>query len=87
MNRRTGWTLAIAASALFCCVLSFYQATAAAPPAGTQPFANSLQQRMEMITELKGIRALLKEQNVLLREQNNLLRPAEAKTVDSPRKR
>ena len=43
MNRRTGWTLAIAASALFCCVLSFYQATDAAPPAGTQPFANSLQ--------------------------------------------
>lgn len=78
MRHRVSWTVAIAAAALFCCVLGFYQALDAAPPADNQPFANPVQQRMNMITELRAIRALLQEQNALLREQNELLQPDRA---------
>jgi hypothetical protein len=67
MTRRAGWMCLIVANVLFCCVLSFYRATAAAPPKPEQPFANSVEQRMEMIKELKEIKLLLKEQNELLR--------------------
>jgi hypothetical protein len=40
----------------------------AAPEPEAQPFANAVQQRAEMIRELKEIKFLLKEQNTLLRE-------------------
>ncbi len=65
----SGWILLIVTNVLFCGVLSFYQPTSAAPPARKrgEPFANSVTQRGEMITELKAIRALLQEQNALLR--------------------
>jgi hypothetical protein len=74
MPHRIPWPLALAAGAVCCCVLSFYQATDAAPPAENLPFANAVQQRMDMIAELKAIHALLQEQNTLVREQNELLR-------------
>jgi hypothetical protein len=67
MTRRTGWTLLVVANVLFCCVLSFYRTTDAAPPKPRQPFANSVEQRMKMIEELRAIRDLLKEQNKMLR--------------------
>ena len=68
MRRRTGWALLVAANVLCYCVLSFYQADAASPRAGVKPpFANSVQQRMEMISLLKEIRDQLKQQNALLR--------------------
>ena len=67
MKRPTGWILLIVANVLFCCVLSFYQTTDAAPPKAKQPFANAVEQRMEMVGELKEIKNLLKEQNALLR--------------------
>ena len=67
MTQRAGWILLIVANVLFCCVLSFYGTTDAAPPKAKQPFANSVQQRMEMIKELQEIKGLLKEQNALLR--------------------
>jgi hypothetical protein len=67
MNRYTGWALLITANVLFLCVLSFYRTTDAAPPKAKQPFANSVEQRMEMIKQLREIRGLLKEQNALLR--------------------
>jgi len=67
MTRRAGWVLLIGANVLFCCVLSFYQATAADPAKAKQPFANAVQQRIEMINELREIKGLLKEQNALLR--------------------
>ena len=44
--------------------------------AANQPFANAVQQRMEMIDQLKGVNTLLKEQNDLLEQQNELLRAA-----------
>ena len=67
MTQRAGWTWLIVANVLFCCVLSFYRATDAAPPKPAQPFANSVEQRMEMIKELREIKGRLKEQNALLR--------------------
>jgi hypothetical protein len=67
MTRRTGWLLLIAANVLFYGVLSFYQTTQAAPPKPTPPFANAVEQRIEMINQLREINARLKEQNELLR--------------------
>ncbi len=67
MTQRTGWTLLIVANVLFCLVLSFYRTTDAAPPKAKQPFANAVEQRMEMIKQLQEINGLLKEQNALLR--------------------
>ncbi len=65
MNRRTGWALLLAVNALGYCVLSFYQTGTAAP--APLPFANSIEQRGEMLQELKEIKELLKEQNAMLR--------------------
>lgn len=61
------WTLLLAANAMILCMLSFHQSTAATQRPPEQPFANAVQQRAEMIGELKQISALLKEQNALLR--------------------
>jgi len=66
MSRRAAWAMLIAANALCYCVLSFYQSTMAAPPSPRLPFANSVEQRMETISELREIKQLLKEQNELL---------------------
>lgn len=41
--------------------------------AAEQPFANSVEQRATMISELRAIKQLLSDQNTLLREQNKLL--------------
>ncbi|MGQ9564392.1 MAG: hypothetical protein ACUVTH_12745 [Thermogutta sp.] len=38
-----------------------------------QPFANSVEQRAAMISELRAIREILSDQNTILREQNKLL--------------
>ena len=67
MTRRAGWRWLIVANVLFCCVLGFYWSIEAAPPKPQEPFANSVEQRMEMINELREIKLLLKEQNALLR--------------------
>ena len=67
MTRRAGWTWLIVANVLFFCVLGFYWSSEAAPPKPRQPFANSVEQRMQMIQELKEIKLRLKEQNALLR--------------------
>jgi len=49
------------------CILNLCQATTAATPKGEQALANPVEQRAEMIVELKEIKELLKEQNSLLR--------------------
>lgn len=67
MTRRTGWAVLIAANVLFCCVLSFYRTSDAAPRPAQEPFANAAEQRIEMIASLREIRDLLKEQNALLK--------------------
>lgn len=48
-------------------LLSVSQATDAAPTSSNVPFANAVEQRMEMVNQLKEIKILLKEQNSLLR--------------------
>jgi hypothetical protein len=67
MTQRARWTWLIVANVLLFCVLGFYWSSDAAPPKAKQPFANSVEQRMEMIKELREIKVLLKEQNALLR--------------------
>lgn len=56
----------LAANALALCVLGFYSTTSAAP-LGTPPFADAVEQRGEMLKQLREIKDLLKEQNALLR--------------------
>jgi len=67
MSRRTGWLTLIVANVVCYCVLSFYQSSPAAPPSPKLPFANSVEQRLEMVKELREIKELLREQNELLR--------------------
>jgi hypothetical protein len=69
MNTNTScrWTMLITANALAWCMLCFHQSGTAAPPAATPPFANAVEQRFDMIDQLKQINAQLKEQNALLR--------------------
>jgi len=66
MTRRTVWALLIAANVLCYCVLSFYRTTDAAVKPAPPPFANAVEQRMEMVNQLREIKELLKEQNALL---------------------
>ena len=61
------WSLLIVANALLWCMLSFYQTGSAAPKGGKLPFSNAVEQRGEMVRQLKLINAQLKEQNSLLR--------------------
>ncbi|GEM_PF-1298811 len=42
--------------------------------ASNQPFANAVEQRLEIIAQLRSIHETLKEQNRLLTEQSKLLR-------------
>lgn len=67
MTRRTTVALLIVANIVFCCVLSFYRTSDAAPKPPQEPFANSVEQRIEMVACLREIRDLLKEQNAMLK--------------------
>jgi hypothetical protein len=76
---RSRWTWLLAANAALLGMLGFYSTLGAAPPAGQPPFANPIDQRQEMIRELREIKELLKEQNALLRsgaDKNNALPPS-----------
>ena len=68
MKSRMGWSLLLVANALCYCVLSFYQTSNAAAQSrpAVEPFANSVQQRIETIAVLKEIKELLQQQNALL---------------------
>jgi hypothetical protein len=72
--RVLGWIGLIAANVALLGVLGFYQTTATAkqPAAAKPPFANAIEQRMEMIGHLKEIKELLREQNALLRSGGKL---------------
>lgn len=61
------WTLLLAANAAAVGVLGLYGTSGAAPQSGQPPFANSIEQRAEIVVELREIKELLKEQNALLR--------------------
>lgn len=64
---RSRWIWLVAGNVLALGMLGFYSTTGAAPPMGQQPFANPIDQRFEMVRELREIKELLKEQNTLLR--------------------
>lgn len=49
-------------------VLGAYQLSSAQTKGGQLPFANSIEQRGEILSELREIKDLIKEQNALLRE-------------------
>ena len=61
------WTWLVVANAIVWGVLGFYRTLGAAPQAGQPPFANPVEQRSEMVRELREIKELLREQNALLR--------------------
>jgi hypothetical protein len=63
------WTLLIAANVALWCVLGVYQFGEAQSKSPQLPFANSNEQRSEIVQELREIKLLLKETNSLLREQ------------------
>ena len=67
MLRRLRWPALIAANAAGMCMLSFYRTEAAAQRQAQEPFANAVQQRFDMLNELRETNALLREQNALLR--------------------
>ncbi|MDX1947429.1 MAG: hypothetical protein SFU86_18655 [Pirellulaceae bacterium] len=71
------WSLPAAFVGLVVGVLGFYGSGIAAPQ--QPPFASSVEQRSEMIQELREIKELLKEQNALLR--------AAAKANEKPKPR
>lgn len=64
---RSRWTWLVAGNVAALGMLGFYTNLGAAPPAGQPPFANPVDQRFEMVRELREIKELLKEQNSLLR--------------------
>jgi hypothetical protein len=64
----TGLFLVLAAAFMLVFWKSSLAQTQAENGAGKPPFASAVDQRSEMIRELKEIRALLKEQNVLLNQ-------------------
>ncbi|WP_347245245.1 hypothetical protein [Thermogutta sp.] len=62
-------------SAAVCFMLGLVRVPSMADPSPAQPpFANSVEQRMEMIAELRKIRELLTRQNDLISQQNTLLK-------------
>jgi hypothetical protein len=72
-SRFCQWLSCGSAAVVVMCMLGFYSTSGAAPQGGQPPFANSVEQRDQMIRELRDIKELLKEQNTLLRES---LKPA-----------
>jgi hypothetical protein len=61
------WLLLITANVLIWGVLSFYETRAAPPSNPKLPFANSIEQRGDIVRELRVVSDLLREQNALLR--------------------
>ncbi len=77
--RRAAWPALLSAGVLFGGVLGFYGSSDAAPGTGGQPpFANAVEQRMEMIALMREVRDLLKEQNALLRSGELKVQVAES---------
>ena len=75
--KRHALSAALLVMAIMVCVaLGLYQTSQAAQKEA--PFPNSVQQRLDMINELKTISSLLREQNQLLKEQNTILQKTAA---------
>jgi hypothetical protein len=72
------WLALLAGNVVMVCMLGLYQPPSAAPRED-QPFANAVEQRLEMIR-------LLRETNALLKEQNELLRSGKLRVTVEPAK-
>ena len=75
--KRNALLASLLAVGIACFMLNFYQTSQAAPKKEL-PFPNAVQQRLDMINELKGIATLLREQNQLLKKQNAILQKTAA---------
>lgn len=62
------WMALVVLNLLCWGVFGVYQASQAQSKGGQLPFANSNEQRSDILRELKDIKDLIKEQNSLLRE-------------------
>jgi hypothetical protein len=62
------WMLLVVANVLAWCVLCFQQMSDAQSKAPQLPFANSNEQRSELVREVRDIKELIKETNALLRD-------------------
>ena len=58
----------LAAGLLVAGIAAVWRGAEAAPQAGQPPFRNAVEQREEMVRELREIKLLIKEQNALLRK-------------------
>lgn len=72
-----GWKTLVASHAISLTMLGFYQSSSAAPRAVQEPFANAVEQRFEIINQLKEV-------NTQLREQTTLLRSGKLQVVTKP---
>ncbi len=61
------WTLLVTANAVLLGVLGFFSVTSAQQAQPQLPFSNSVEQRGDMLKELREIKELIKEQNSILR--------------------
>ncbi len=64
------WLTLVVLNVFGLCVLGFYDRSIAQPPATQLPFANTTELQLEMVTQLKALNALVKEQNALLKSGN-----------------
>lgn len=65
---RSRWTTLLIVNVALWCVLGFYRdSNAFQQRQSNEPFANSVEQRMQMIAELRQLNEQMKEQNELLR--------------------
>jgi hypothetical protein len=70
------WSILVLLNVLAWGMLGLYQHSIAQSRTPQLPFANSNEQRSEIVQELREIKSLLKETNALLREQSAPLQPA-----------
>jgi len=75
------WTWLVIGNAAVLSVLGFYHTLGAAPQAGQPPFANPVEQRSDMVRELREIKELLKEQNALLKSSGGAKTNASTSTL------
>ena len=66
------WPLTLLLGTVVGCILVLCRANVATPQPGRPPFTNSVQQRNEMIQELRDIKNLLREQNKLLQPSHRV---------------
>ncbi len=68
-STRFRWSLLVGLNLVCWCVLGFQQTASVAQQNtnGELPFANAVEQRFQIIDQLKQVNAQLKEQNALLR--------------------